>query len=75
MNNEEMICEAPTVKYSTESGWICPKCGASVSPKERTCPSCSGDTTVTYDLGKPYVTCTSDYNGRNGRDNEQLICS
>ena len=25
------------------AGWLCTRCGASVSPTERTCPACAGD--------------------------------
>jgi len=40
------ICDGVQVSYEvTENdgalGWICPKCGRSISPQYKTCPYCS----------------------------------
>lgn len=35
-------------------GWICPVCGAGVSPYTRVCPNCSGNKKVTVDDLDPF---------------------
>jgi rubrerythrin len=42
--NEQIVRE----DSMEQRGWVCPKCGASVSPKFDVCPACSGG-------AKPYV--------------------
>ena len=35
-------------------GWVCPKCGAALSPFVNYCVKCSGNWEITFDTGTPY---------------------
>lgn len=53
------------------TGWICPICGASVAPTEKTCPKCTKNV---------YYTATINTNSSVTDENccgthEQMICS
>ena len=39
-------CTKPYLIGDFNRGWICPKCGAAVSPSEKVCPVCSGNSWV-----------------------------
>lgn len=47
-------------------GWICPKCGAVMSPFQSYCIKCSGPWEVTFGTGTPYnIPMNSECNGGN----------
>jgi uncharacterized OB-fold protein len=70
--NEQMITEGPV--YSNNTGWVCPRCGASVAPDQKTCPNCKSSQSVVYtQQANSYTSCSWDCNDLN--NNEQMICS
>lgn len=47
-------------------GWICPKCGAVMSPFQSYCVKCSGNWEFTWSTGAPYnIPTNSECNGGN----------
>lgn len=44
MKQDEFDCIVNNGKVTNiaDTGWICPRCGRSVSPKFSTCPYCNG---------------------------------
>lgn len=62
------------MKTSQKEGWICPKCGVSVSPNEKICPICAKEKDNKFIINKPeYTTSVTTEHGLN--PNEQIICS
>lgn len=51
-----------------QRGWVCPKCGSSVSPQFDTCPNCSGG-------AKPYVYTPQENSNTSMTSADQIIFS
>ena len=54
----------PQKKINGSYGWICPVCGAGVSPYQDHCPCCSGKSlTPTWTCGTSSLTYSGKFNG------------
>ena len=54
----------PQKKINGSYGWICPVCGAGVSPYQDHCPICSGkNLTPTWTCGTSNLGCKGEDNG------------
>ena len=71
LNCDHIFCpkEIKTPEPKTEltgglMGWICPKCGAVMSPFQSCCVKCSGNWEFTWSTGTPYnIPTSSECNG------------
>lgn len=67
---DQMITEGPVY---VNSGWVCPKCGTSVSPNLTTCPNCSGQTVTYTPQNNSYTSCS--WKENQFPNGEQMILS